>query len=259
MSPARPLLLVPLVALSLSAGGCVQKKVVAPLREQRPGQVTYTNVDGKPVWTTTGSAKYVKTVPLKGSFARQPHFTYVVFRDKQRSEDHIVSIEAAGDLTLKQDELELKDEGCLYRVVEVKATQSPVSLSLKVKPVELLELSSKKDEPRIIVRSDGRVTLKYPALWHLDDVFGLDEVQSIKHTKGIRGDSSITFGLVGKEHSLDFGGETAASHYAELERVVRPMAPHVQMSSGRNWWGIVIAVVVVLVVILAIIGKAAKK
>jgi hypothetical protein len=109
--------------LSASVAGCTPKKVVAALREQRPGQVTYSHIDGKPVWTTTGSAKYLKTVGLKQSFARVPHFTYVVFRDKQRNEDHVIALEAAGDLTLRQDEVELKDESCLYRVVEVRPDQ----------------------------------------------------------------------------------------------------------------------------------------
>jgi zinc transport system ATP-binding protein len=53
------------------------------------------------------------------------------------------------------------------------------------------------------------VRLKYPSLWHLDDFFGLDEVKSIKHTKGFGSSGTITFALIGKEFCVDFASETA--------------------------------------------------
>ena len=57
-------------------------------------------------------------MPIRQTFERQPHFTYVVFRDKERRLDHIVTIEAAGDLTFSQEELEVKEESSLLRLVE---------------------------------------------------------------------------------------------------------------------------------------------
>ncbi len=261
MSPTRFPLILSVVALSPVAIGCGSKKIVASLRPQQPGEVTYSASDGKPVWTTTGSAKYVKSVPLKGSFPREPHFTYIVFRDEQKSEDHVMAMEAAGDLTTTdQNGVETKDEGSLLRVIKVKADQPSISVSLKVKGVELIDLGGGKDEPRITIWSNGKVRLKYPALLHLDDEFGLDEVKSIKHTKNLDGSGTITFALVEKEFDVPFpNGENATSHYADLERVVKAMAPHVELSSGRNWWMIVIAVIVVLVIIGAIIAKNSEK
>lgn len=255
MSTSRPLVVFAVVGLSALIAGCGSKKVVGTLKPQYPGRVTYSNEDGNPVWMATGSAKYTKKVPVKQTFDRQPHFTYIVFRDKQRNEDHIITMEAAGHLTITQDEVEMKDESSLFRIVEVKPMQSSVTVSLQVAPVEIIDLSSNKEEPRIIITSDGKIRLKFPSMWHLDDVFGLDEVKGIKHRRGMVGSDTITFSLEEKEFDVEVEArETAKQHVTELQRVIIPMAPHVQFSEGRHWSGITIIVVILLLVFAVFIA-----
>jgi hypothetical protein len=237
--------------LSTLVAGCGSKKIVGTLKPQHPGQVTYSNDDGNPVYLRTGSAQEPIIVPIRQKFDRQPHFTYIVFRDKQRNEDHIVTMEAAGDITVSQGAVEMKDESSLLRIVEVKPMQPPVSVSLKVAPVELIDLSSTELEPRIIITSDGKVRLKFPSRWHLDDVFGLDEVRFIKHIMGVIGSDTIRFVLADKEIDVEFAFRaTTKQHLAEMERVVKPMAPHVQFVSDRHWSGIAIIVLIIIIVFL---------
>ncbi|WP_020470835.1 hypothetical protein [Zavarzinella formosa] len=259
MSSRQSLCVFAAVGLALLTAGCGSKKVVGSLKPQRPGQVTYTSSNSEPVIMAAGSASTTGHGPVKHSFERKPHFTYIVFRDEKGGRDHVVTMEAAGELTVSQEEVDVQPEESLFRVINVKPNQSPVSVSLKVKPIEVCDLASNKEEPRIIITSDGKVRLKMPSMWHLDDVFGLDEVKSITHTKGTVGSETITFALAEKEYPLDFASrETAAQLHADLERVVKPMAPHVQFSSGRSYLGVVILVGIVLVGILAAAGKASK-
>jgi hypothetical protein len=223
----------------------------------------YSNTGNEPTWAATGSAHYLTTVPLKRAFDRQPHITYVVFRDKQRNRDHVVAFDAAGDLTVAQGSVAVTDEARLFLVVDVQPAEPAVSVSLKPKPVELLALGSSNDEPRITVSSDGKVRLKHPSTWHRDNAFGLDEVKSIHHTKGLTGGGEITFALAEGSHSVSYASKTtAAEHHAELERLVKPMAPHVQLSSGRNWWMIALIVFLAVVaggVVTVIVVRASKK
>ncbi len=258
MSHSKTLAILTAIAFPALVAGCSPKKIVAPLSEQLPGQVTYSNTDGAPSWQTSGSAMFTETVALNQTFKRQPHFTYVVFRDKQRNVDHVVTIEAVGDLTVTQGEVQVTDEASLFRIVAVEPVQSPITVSVNPKPVKLLELSSNDEEPRILVWSNGDVKLDYPSLfpWN-DSSFGLDEVKSITYTKATIGPEKLTFALVDKEHELEFSSEgTAGQHFAELERLVKPMAPHVRLSSGRKWWPIVLLVILAIFVIGAIINKA---
>lgn len=253
------LLTVAIVPIFLTAGCQRKRTVIADIPAQQAGKVTYSVTgNAKPSWVFSGSAKYLKSVPCQERFDRLPHWTYVVFRDRAANKDHVISFEAAGELVLTEDLSDTKVKTTAesqYREFEIKADQPPISVELTPRKIELLTLSSNLDEPKIILTSDAQVQIKTPTIFEFAwPEFGLDEVKSIKLKKNLVGGAKIVFDLAEKEHSVELSdGATAAQHFADLEGMVKTMAPHVEFRSGRDWRLIGSA----LLAVFALVGSVA--
>ena len=253
---------IPYIVFSVAfvATGCGNKTIVGVVSVQLPGKVTYeSSDDGKLTWLTTGSANHPTTLPMGQSFDRASHMTYIVFRDESRNKDHLVTINAIGDVKTVDGPLEnmAAGEPSCMRVFKVKASQEPISVEVIPKTIELITLTSKADEPKIVLTSNAAVRVRYPSFLSMDDKFGLDEVKMIRLRKGFLSGAYLEFVLAEREYSLAFADSTVAPrHYAELEHVAKPMAPHIAFATTWTWWPLLIWIPL-LVAFIGFIGVIA--
>jgi hypothetical protein len=249
---------VSLVALLLLGGAAAQ----AGDSGQQPGSATYDGAEG--TIAQTGSAKFAGAFPLGGFDPKLPHVTYVIFRNRARNSDQVVAIDAVGDFTQRRGAVthtESYQIGDNVKVIEVEDAQSPVYVEVKPQTVEVLRLKCGPKEPSIVLYSDRRLMIDYPAMFTINDRFQLSELRSVRLEKAfVIGQTQARFVRTnGKEVVVEYANTEQAEHaYEELWPALKAMAPHIDCGTERNWKLLVGVVILGIIILFAIAARRGK-
>jgi hypothetical protein len=201
---------------------------------------------------------YLTTLRSGDKFEREFHKTYIVFRDKSRNEDHLVSICAVGDVSVAQGRAEIyasvgHSTGNI-RVFEVAPHEEEIAVEVIPRTIELASLSSAPTTPKIVLTSDAMVRIRYPSWFALDTTFGLNEVKSVRLDKGFLYGATIVFALANKDYLVSYTADDSAPlHFSTLRSIAGPMAPHVQFVTTWNWFPLLIIVPLGLFIVACLI------
>jgi hypothetical protein len=231
---------------------------------QQPGGATYDTNGLESTIAQTGSAKFVGAFPLGGFDPKLPHVTYVIFRNRARNSDQVVVIDAVGDFVQRRGAVAHTESwqiGDNVKEIDVEDAHSPVQVEVIPKTVEVLRLKCGPNEPSIVLYSDRRLMIDYPALFSINDRFQLSDLRSVRLEKAfVLGNTQARFVRKdGKEVLVEYANADQAEHaYEELWPALKAMAPHVDCGTERNWKILAAAIGIGVIVLFAMAARKGK-
>jgi hypothetical protein len=186
-----------------------------------------------------------------------------VFRDQAERCDHVVTINAIGDVRLNDEVGEVyapvSPGASNVRIFTVSANQTPLSVEILPKTIDLMAVGDALKEDKIVVSSNAAVRLIRVSMFSPQESFNLSEVRAIQLTTGFLSGGTLAFRLHDISHSVEYTDATSAkNHYLALKQTISPMAPHIQFSTYWTWWPLLILTPVGVTVCLLLIAKFIK-